>query len=66
MKNLTEILAEHDFINGLLTTDNITGATPAAFYAHNPERDDSDGILQDLNASNIDFLWLVESTIPIK
>lgn len=55
LKNLTEILAEHDFINGLLTTDNITGATPAAFYAHNSERDDSDGISQDLNTSNIDF-----------
>ncbi len=55
LKNLTEILAQHNFINGLLTTDNITGATPSAFYAHNPERDDSNGILKDLNASNIDF-----------
>ena len=55
LKNLTEILAQHNFINGLLTTDNITGATPSAFYAHTPERDDSAGILDNLNKSQISF-----------
>ena len=53
--NLTEILTDHEFVNGIMTTENITGATPSSFYAHQPERDNSAGILEDLLHSNIDF-----------
>ena len=38
-----------------MTTDEITGATPSAFYAHEPERDNSDAILEDLALSQINF-----------
>ncbi|GMQ34557.1 alkaline phosphatase [Algoriphagus taiwanensis] len=44
LKNLPEILAEKGFSSGIITTDQVTGATPAAFYAHHPERDDTDQI----------------------
>ncbi|MDN3593739.1 alkaline phosphatase [Zunongwangia endophytica] len=52
---ITEILNEKGYLNGILTTDYITGATPSSFYAHVVERDDSNAILEDLKTSNIDF-----------
>ena len=55
INNLTEILSAQGFLNGLITTDKITGATPASFYAHVAERDDRETILQDLSKSKIDF-----------
>lgn len=55
LKNITEILSSKGFITGLMTTDEITGATPSAFYAHEPERDNSDAILEDLALSQINF-----------
>jgi alkaline phosphatase len=33
VKNLTEVLHEKGFLSGVITTDEITGATPSAFYA---------------------------------
>ncbi|MAZ27065.1 MAG: alkaline phosphatase [Cytophagaceae bacterium] len=55
IKNITEILGTKGYITGLMTTDEITGATPSAFYAHEPERDNSDAILEDLALSQINF-----------
>lgn len=55
LKNITETLSAHGFLNGVMTTDKITGATPSTFYAHVPERDDSATILKDLAKSKIDF-----------
>lgn len=37
---------------GIRTTDEITGATPAAFYAHNISRRDSDNIKVDLKKAS--------------
>ena len=51
--NITEILAENGFISGLVTTDEITGATPGAFYAHQKDRSMSESILKDLWKSNL-------------
>jgi alkaline phosphatase len=55
LPNLPEILAEYRFSSGIVTTDQLTGATPAAFYAHHPERDDSDQIAAYLPASKLDL-----------
>lgn len=55
LKSLTDVFSDQGFINGILTTDKITGATPAAFYAHVVERDDSETILEDLKQSKVDF-----------
>ncbi|WP_189604537.1 alkaline phosphatase [Salinimicrobium marinum] len=55
LTSLTEILSKHGFVNGIMTTDKITGATPSSFYAHQTERDNSKGILKDLLQSEIDF-----------
>ena len=42
-------------IPGIITTDAIYGATPAAFYAHRRERNNTHGILEDLGQSELDF-----------
>ncbi len=38
--NITELLSEHGFLSGCITTDKMTGATPASFYAHQKDRSD--------------------------
>ncbi|WP_338222642.1 alkaline phosphatase [Algoriphagus confluentis] len=56
LRNLPEILAERGFSAGIITTDQITGATPAAFYAHHPERDDTDQIAAFLPKSALSLV----------
>ncbi len=36
--NLPEILDAKGFVSGIITTDELTGATPSAFYAHQKDR----------------------------
>lgn len=55
LQNMSELLKEHHFSVGLITTDEITGATPAAFYAHQVERDYTAEIASDLSKSKIDL-----------
>jgi len=55
LQNITGLLDSYDFNTGIITTDNLTGATPAAFFAHHPERDDIDKIAQFLPASKLDL-----------
>lgn len=42
--------------SGLITSGEITGATPACFYAHRMDRDSTYGLLQDLLSSPVDVL----------
>ncbi len=42
---------------GIVTTKTVTDATPAAFYAHNPNRADEDAIALDLAAGSIDVIF---------
>ena len=51
--NITELLDQHQYITGCITTDRIVGATPSSFYAHQKDRDDTDGIAQDLLKSKL-------------
>lgn len=55
LPNLPEILEEYRFSSGIITTDQLTGATPAAFFAHHPERDDSEQIAAFLPKSKLDL-----------
>ncbi|WP_373516525.1 alkaline phosphatase, partial [Pricia sp.] len=48
LANITELLAKKGFVSGVVTTDEITGATPSAFYAHQKDRSMAEGILEDL------------------
>jgi alkaline phosphatase len=53
LMNITELLEQHQFITGCITTDEIVGATPSSFYAHQKDRDDIEGIAQDLLTSKL-------------
>lgn len=55
ISNISEILQKRKFSTGVITTDEITGATPAAFYAHREERSDSEGISKDLLKSKLNL-----------
>ncbi|MEO1011622.1 MAG: alkaline phosphatase [Bacteroidota bacterium] len=56
LTNITEILKARGLNSGCITTDHITGATPAAFYAHRKDRSDTKGILLDLAKSKLSLL----------
>lgn len=53
--NILEILQKRNFSTGVITTDEITGATPAAFYAHTEERSNAEGISKDLLKSKLNL-----------
>ncbi len=53
---LPEILHRNNIVTGLISSGDITDATPAAFYAHNMERDSSVAIYRNLKQSPIKFL----------
>lgn len=40
LENIPDLIGKYGFKSGIITTDQLTGATPASFYAHHPERDD--------------------------
>ncbi|MCC8173590.1 MAG: alkaline phosphatase [Odoribacter sp.] len=46
--NIPEVLAKEGIISGIVTNDNITGATPSVFFAHQSERNMSEAIAYDL------------------
>ncbi len=53
LKNITEILAEKGFVSGIITTDEITGATPSSFYAHQKDRGMIEEIKNDFLRSKL-------------
>lgn len=55
LKNMTEILWDRNFATGIVSTDKISGATPASFYAHQPNRNMFAEILEDLTKSKLDI-----------
>ena len=55
LPTLLERLSKRDYRTGIVTTDAIYGATPSAFYAHTPERDDTEAIVSDLLRSPLSF-----------
>lgn len=53
---LPVFLKTRNIKTGLVTCGDITDATPADFYAHQPERENSVAILRDLKHGSIDLL----------
>tara|TARA_R110001592_G_scaffold169698_5_gene406337 strand:- start:4365 stop:6164 length:1800 start_codon:yes stop_codon:yes gene_type:complete len=53
IENITELLSKHEYNTGFITTDNVTGATPAAFYSHQLDRDMTKEIANDLSKSKL-------------
>ena len=54
--NLPYFLSQKGFKTGLVTNDELTGATPAAFYAHHPERDAAAEIAGYLSTSALNLV----------
>lgn len=46
--NLPEMLDKQGYVSGIVSTDELTGATPAAFYAHQPDRGMTKEIAADI------------------
>lgn len=55
VQNLPEKLAGYGIVSGVISTDNLDGATPAAFFAHQENRNMSDEIWSDLPDSKLVF-----------
>jgi len=53
---ITDYLAEKKFSIGLISSGDVSDATPAAFFAHEKDRDSSIEIIQQLNNSNVQIL----------
>lgn len=56
LKNITEILSESGFLSGIITSDQISGATPSAFYAHQKDRGMTEAIKADLLKSKLSVI----------
>ena len=55
LANIPERIAQYGVISGVVTTDNMSGATPASFFAHQPNRGMKDEIWADLPASVLKY-----------
>ncbi|MDC6366627.1 MULTISPECIES: alkaline phosphatase [Flavobacteriaceae] len=55
LTNITELLSPKGYTTGLITTDHVIGATPAAFYAHVKDRGEDFAITEDMVESKLDF-----------
>ncbi len=56
-KNIIELCMEDGMMTGIITTDSVTGATPAAFSAHTSSRENTEEIANDQLTSDIDLIW---------
>lgn len=53
--NIPEKIYPKGFATGVISTDNISGATPSVFYAHSASRKATSEILAQLPGSKLDF-----------
>lgn len=56
IKNIPEVVSERKYVTGVVTTDNISGATPSAFFAHQPDRGMSKEILAEVPNCKLSFV----------
>ncbi|MCG2614019.1 alkaline phosphatase [Terrimonas sp. NA20] len=53
---ITDLVRKKKMKTGVVTSGDITDATPASFYGHQSDRGNSSGMLKDLLASNVDLI----------
>lgn len=56
LAQIPDIIAEKGLVSGLISTGDVTDATPADFYAHSDNRNSSEPILKDFVASKTKIL----------
>ena len=54
-ENIVELVSKQGYLTGIIATSSITDATPAGFYAHQPDRYLQHEIAMDLVKSEVDF-----------
>ena len=54
--NIPEQISPFGFLSGIVTNDHLTGATPAAFYAHQVDRGMTAAIAKDLASSPVSLV----------
>ena len=55
LESVVEHLGQKGFATGIVTNDDLTGATPAAFYAHQMDRGQTEEIEKDLKQSRLNL-----------
>lgn len=53
VKNIVEVLNKYNYVSGCVTTDEIYGATPSAFFAHQKDRGNTNKIAKELLTSKL-------------
>jgi alkaline phosphatase len=66
LESITELLAKKGFVSGIVTTDELSGATPSSFYAHRQDRSMSEGIMDDFTKSSLSLFISTEKSTGIK
>lgn len=56
LKNIIELIEQKGLSSGLISTCSITHATPASFFAHQPDREMHQAIANDFYGKGIDFV----------
>lgn len=56
LAQISDIVAEKGLVSGLISTGDVTDATPADFYAHSDNRNSSEPILKDFATSKTKIL----------
>jgi alkaline phosphatase len=64
--NLIEYFSDAGFTTAIITSDEIHGATPSSFYAHQKERDMKNAILIDLKNSSLDLFIAAKGTDSLR
>ncbi len=64
--SITELCRDNKMLTGVITTDETSGATPAAFSAHATERYKSEDITEDQMKSDINLIWGTENGVATK
>lgn len=66
LENITERLSKKGFVSGVVTTDELSGATPSSFYAHRQDRSMSEGIMDDFAQSSLSLFISTGKPTSIK
>lgn len=53
VENIVEVLDRYNYVSGCVTTDEIYGATPSAFFAHQKDRGNTNKIAKELLTSKL-------------
>lgn len=56
LKNIMEYASDHNMLTGIITNDNLFGATPAAFSAHSKDRGNTTEIVANQSTSPLDLM----------